>query len=335
MNNQELKELSREEIVARMKKRHIETGTRMSTKFARAIVNPTAGGYSTYREWPSMRKYLRNEGLLSDYEYTEGIGHAIELAKAAVNAGYRYIIAVGGDGTVNEVVNGILNSTDSYNIILGIVNTGTACSFARSLSIAQDYVSACSLLTGQGRALIDVGVVRCWSQGQPLERFFVNVADVGLGATIADACKHLPTHFGHSINFRLRTVEGLRCLLTHRNKLIKLRVGDEVKAICSCTVVMANGQYFAGGMQIAPHARLDDGLLDVVTVGDVGKFELLKMWPTVYNGSHIRHPKIEERKTTTVTIESNEQLLVEADGDIVGESPASFWVIPSALTVVV
>lgn len=90
-----------------------------------------------------------------------------------------------------------------------------------------------------------------------------------------------------------------------RNKLIKLRVGDDIKAIRGCTVVVANGQYFAGGMQIAPHARLDDGLLDVVTVGDVGKSELLKMWTTLYNGSHIRHPKIGERKTTTVTIESS------------------------------
>jgi diacylglycerol kinase family enzyme len=88
-------------------------------------------------------------------------------------------------------------------------------------------------------------------------------------------------------------------------------------------------------MQIAPHASLDDGLLDVVIVGDVTKSELLKIRPTLYNGSHIRHAKIREKKTTTITIESDEQLLVEADGNILGEGPASFWVIPSALTVVV
>jgi diacylglycerol kinase family enzyme len=88
-------------------------------------------------------------------------------------------------------------------------------------------------------------------------------------------------------------------------------------------------------MQIAPQARLDDGLLDVVTVGDVGKFELLKIWPTLYRGNHVRHPKIREQKTAAVTIESDEQLLIEADGDILGESPASFRVLPSALTIVV
>ena len=98
---------------------------------------------------------------------------------------------------------------------------------------------------------------------------------------------------------------------------------------------MANGRYLADGMQIAPHASLDDGLLDVVIIGDVTKSELLKIRPTLYNGSHIRHAKIREKKTTTVTIESDEQLLVEADGELLGEGPASFWVIPSALTVVV
>jgi len=93
----------------------------MSVQYARAIVNPAAGGHSVYREWPRINKYLINKGLLLDYVYTEDIGHATELARAAANTDYRYIIAVGGDGTVNEVVNGILNSTGSHNIILGIV----------------------------------------------------------------------------------------------------------------------------------------------------------------------------------------------------------------------
>ncbi len=307
----------------------------MSVPYAKVIVNPVAGGCSVGRDWPGISKQLNDAGLSFDYEFTKGTGHAIEIARQAADSGYRCLVVVGGDGTVNEVANGILRSAHSSNIILGIVSSGTASSFARSLGIAQDKVGACSLLTGPERALIDVGVVQCWSQGRPLERFFVNVADVGFGSAVVDAWKRLPTRFGHGINFTLRTVEGLRHLLIHRNKLIKLRVGDEVEATCSCDVVVANGPYFAGRMQIAPYARLNDGLLDVVTVGDVGRSELLKIWPTLYSGSHIRHPKIRERKATTVTIESDEQLLVEADGIILGEIPASFWVVPSALTIVV
>jgi diacylglycerol kinase family enzyme len=116
---------------------------------------------------------------------------------------------------------------------------------------------------------------------------------------------------------------------------MKLHIGDEVEAVFGCDVVVANGQYFADGMQIAPHAKLDDGLLDVVIVGDVGRFELLKIWPTLYSGGHIGHPKIRERKATTITIESDKPLLVEADGVIFGETPASFRVIPSTLAIVV
>ena len=307
----------------------------MSVPYAKVIVNPVAGGGSVRREWPRISRQLRDVGLSFDHEFTTGAGHAIEIARQAADSGYGYLIAVGGDGTMSEVANGILGSTHSGNTILGIVSAGTACSFARSLGIPEDYASACSLLTGQGRASIDVGVVQCWSQGQLVRRFFVNVADAGFGAAVVDAWKRLPNRFGHKVNLRLRTAAGVWRIFTHKNKWIKLQVGNQVETIHSCAVIVANGSYFANGMQIAPHARLNDGLLDAVVVGDVGKTELLKIWPTLYRGVHIGHPTVSVSKTATVTIESDEQLLIEADGNIIGESPASFWVIPSALTVVV
>ena len=336
MNNQESKELSREETVARMKKRHIETGTRMSTKFARAIVNPAAGGHSTYKEWPSMSKYLSNKGLLFDYVYTEGIGHAIELAKAAVNTDYRYIIAVGGDGTVNEVVNGILNSTDSHNTILGIVNTGTACSFARSIGIPLNPVSSCSLLTSQNRLLIDVGIVEYKSEGQDLHRFFVNEADIGFGATVVEASKHITNYFGRRINYLPHIIGGLTSLISYKNKRITLRLEDGTEDVYDCAMlVIANGSHFGGGMKIAPNARPDDGLLDMVVFGNMGKSELLKVWPMTYKGHHVSHHKVRMRKIRNVSIQCAEKILVEADGEFLGEGPISFSVLPSALNMVV
>lgn len=308
---------------------------KMPESYAKVIVNPVAGSRSVGREWSRISRQLREAGLSFDYELTKHAGHAMEIARRSADDGYHCLIAVGGDGTVNEVANGILRSTRSGNTILGIAGMGTAHAFALSLGIGEDYANAFSLLTGQGRALIDVGVVQCWSQGQSIKRFFVNEASVGFSAEIVDAWKYLPTRFGHSLNLALRTIAGYKSLTTHRNQRLSLRVGNEVESICCCAVVVANGRYLADGMQIAPHASLDDGLLDVVIIGDVTKYELLKIRPTLYNGSHIKHTKIREKKTTTITIESDEQLLVEADGDILGEGPASFWVMPSALTVVV
>ena len=98
---------------------------------------------------------------------------------------------------------------------------------------------------------------------------------------------------------------------------------------------MANGGYFGGGMRVAPEASLNDNLLDVVVIGDIGKFELLKALPTVYNGTHITHPKVSMEKATHITIESSERILVHADGELLGEGPASFWVMPAVLSIVV
>jgi diacylglycerol kinase (ATP) len=303
----------------------------------KVIVNPEAGSRSVGREWPHINRQLQKAGLSFDYEFTKGAGHAVDIANRAIDSGYRYLIAVGGDGTVNEVANGILRSSNPARVILGIVSAGTAHAFSFSLGVAEAYnnINSYSFLTEQRRALIDVGVVQCWNHGQSIERFFLNEASIGFSAEIVDAWKSLPNRFGKNINLALRTVAGYKCLAIHRNKNVRLHVGNEVESISICTVVVSNGQYCADRMLIAPHASLDDGLLNAIIVGDVSKLELLRIRPRLYDGSHVKHPKIRETKTTVITIESDERLLLEVDGDILGECPASFRVIPSALTVVV
>ena len=308
----------------------------MSVQYARAIVNPAAGGRSIYREWPRISKRIIDKGLLFDYVYTEGAGHATELARAAANAGYRYLIAVGGDGTVNEVVNGILNSSGSHDTILGIVSAGTTCSFARSVGIPLDPVSSSSLLTSQNRLSIDVGIVEYKSEGQHLHRFFINEADVGFGAIVVEASKRLPNYFGRKINYLPHVLGGVGSLFGYKNKRIALRVEEEVEDTCVCTmVVIANGSYFGGGMCIAPDAKPDDGLLDMIIFGDMGKSEMMKIWQMTYNGRHVSHHKVRSRKIRSVAIQCDEKILVEADGELLGEGPVSFSVLPSALSIVV
>jgi diacylglycerol kinase (ATP) len=307
----------------------------MPVSIAKVIINPVSGGGSIRRQWPQICTQLRDTGLKFDYEFTKSPGHAVEMAKCAVDADYRYLIAIGGDGTVNEVVNGILLSPNSRNTILGVICTGTAGSFARSLGIEQDYAGYCSILTNRKTISIDIGVVNCWKQGRRVKRFFVNESSTGFGAYITNSWNSLPNLFGRSINYRLRAIASYGAVFIHRNTWIRLGVENKHRNFHGCYIVVANGPYFAGGMQIAPHARLDDGLLDLVTIGDLTKYELLRILPKVYDGSHIGHPKITLEKVTAITVESDEQLLVEADGEIIGEAPASFSVIPSSLNVVV
>jgi diacylglycerol kinase family enzyme len=168
-----------------------------------------------------------------------------------------------------------------------------------------------------------------------VQRYFINIADVGFGAAIVHRWKDRPVRFGHNISYLLRTFEGLRHLTTYQNKRIKISAEGETEVISSCAVIVSNGPYLGKKIRIAPHARLDDGLLDLLIVGDVTKYELLTIWPALYSGSHVTHPKIIERKLTKVTIESTEEHLVEVDGDVVGNTPASFRIMPSALTIVV
>jgi len=308
---------------------------RMSVKNARAIVNPAAGGHSIYREWPSLSKRLIDQGLLFDHVYTEGVGHATELAREAANSDYDYIIAVGGDGTVNEIVNGILNSTGSHNKILGIVSAGTTCSFARSIGIPLDPINSCKLLTSKNRLSIDVGVVEYKRGNEHLSRFFVNEADVGFGATVVEASKLMHTYFGRKINYLPHILGGIGSLFNYKNKRIAVRVDEEAEEICVCTMlVIANGTYFGGGMRVAPYAKPDDGLLDMIFFGDMGKSELMKIWSMTYNGRHINNEKVRLRQIRNLSIQSNERVLVEADGELLGEGPASFSVLPSALRIV-
>ena len=304
----------------------------MATSRVKVIVNPVAGAYSTRRKWPIISKILERIGLSFDFQYTEGTGHAIELARAAASDGYRYLVAVGGDGTVNEVANGILHSTSAAKTALGIISTGTGSDFIRSAGIPRDYATACSTLTSSKRLSIDVGVVEYQSKGQTLQRFFVNAAGVGFDAAVVKETERLPKFFGGTIPY----LAGLlRTLFVYKNKPVVVRVGDEVENYRVLNVAVANGGYLGGGMHIAPEAKLCDSLLDLAIVGDMGKFELLKALPTVYKGTHVNHPKFKMKKATHITIESPEPVLVYADGELLGECPASFWVVPAALSIVV
>ncbi|MFC1958034.1 diacylglycerol/lipid kinase family protein [Chloroflexota bacterium] len=302
----------------------------MSRPHAKVIVNPMAGASSTHRKWPRISRLLTHIGLSFDYQYTEGIGHAVELTRDAVGDGYSYLVAVGGDGTVNEVANGILCSTADSSTTLGVISTGTGSDFARSAGIPRHYVSACSCLTGSRRVLIDVGVVEYMSNGQSVRRFFVNAAGIGFDAAAVETTERLPKYFGGTIPY---LVGLLRTLFGYRNQSVVLGIGDRVETGRVLSVLVSNGRYFGGGMDVAPEARLDDNLLDVMVIGDIGKLDLLKSLPMIYKGTHGNHPKVSMERAEKVTVESSERVLVQADGEVLGEGPASFWLMPAALNI--
>ena len=307
----------------------------MLASYATVIVNPMAGGHSASKEWPKMMEQLRKAGLSFEFEFTRKPGHAAEIAARAVGEGRRLLVAVGGDGTVSDVANAMLRSGKAEDLTLAIIPAGTAHALVYSLGISEDYVQVCSRLAVARKTQIDVGVVSCQSQGHQVERFFVNEASLGLPAEIVDSWRTLPAKSGRGANLPLRTLAGLRAAASHQNRIVRLRLDGNAESSYVCSVFIANGRYCADKMLVAPHASLDDGFLDVIVAADVSKTELLKLRTALYDGTHLRHAKIREKQATEIEVEADEALLVEADGDVVGQTPASFRVLPRALNVLV
>ena len=301
----------------------------MAALKTKIIVNPVAGAKTTYRKWPLINELLQSGGMPFEYQYTEGIGHAIELAREATTGGYQFLVAVGGDGTVNEVANGILQSNDSCETTIGIISTGTGGDFIRTAGITKDYVKACASICEAKKRMIDVGVVEYIKNGQPERRYFINSAGIGFDAQAIEAASHLPKIFGGTVPYVLGL---LKSVVSYKNKQVNVSMGEGCEQKRVLTIVMANGCYFGGGMCIAPKADIYDGFFDVVSVGDINKLELLKTFPKIYKGTHITHPAVKIERSSYVEIKSQDKVFIEADGEFLGECPASFRIMPAALS---
>ncbi|UCD08712.1 MAG: diacylglycerol kinase family lipid kinase [Dehalococcoidales bacterium] len=302
----------------------------MDTK---AIVNPVAGSHSVTKDWENIRYKIQQAGLEFDFEFTQYPGHAVDIARQSIENGYRCLLAVGGDGTINEVANGILISNDPENTLLGVVNAGTANDFEMSLGISDGKHNTGLQWKTHQPVKIDVGVVKCQRQGKQVTRYFVNEVSVGLSAEVVEKWEYLPGSHNKKFNLFMRTITGYLTLINSKNKQLNIEIINNTETGKFCTVVVANGKYFADGMIIAPNATLDDGLLDSIIIGDISRYDLIKIRPKLYDGTHITHEKFNENKVSEISIESEEKLVVEADGDIIGESPVSIRVVPSALNV--
>jgi len=298
--------------------------------YAKVIINPAARGGKTARQWPVISELLKRNDIPFDYAFTEGTGHGIDLAKEAVDAGYELVVAVGGDGTVNEVINGIVDKNGRGRATLGIICTGTGRDCIRSLNIPDDISKACELLATRDCINIDLGRAEYISDGIKNQRHYINTAGLGFPASVAARTKSLK-RMGGTIPFLLAFAT---VFATYKANDIAFDIDGRMKQERYLLIAINNGRYFGGGMKITPDADPCDGLLDVVTIKDVNKLRLIYNFPKLYKGTHVTHPKVDIYKAKSVDVQTSEKLLLQLDGEVVGEAPASFRVIPSALRVV-
>ncbi len=300
--------------------------------FAKIIVNPVAGAGRTGREWPRIKGIFEGHGLRFDHKLTEAPGHAIELAKEAAANGYDMVVSVGGDGTINEVVNGLYASGGIKDSTLGIVSTGTGSDYIRTVGVPRRSEDACRCFLKPRKRTVDLGVVEYTGDGKKQERLFVNFAGFGFDAEIVRRTTRQFKALGSLPSYLLGV---FATLVAYRNKDISLKIDGEELDKRVCTVIMNNGKYGGGGMYTAPGADLSDGLLDVLIVGDLSKPDLLRSLPRIYKGTHLTHPKVTMIKAREIEVVSkNGAMQLQADGELLGEVPARFRVLPSLLNVI-
>ncbi|MBM3267699.1 MAG: diacylglycerol kinase family lipid kinase [Candidatus Sericytochromatia bacterium] len=307
----------------------------MSGSAGTAIVNPRSADGSTGLIWADLARRITEAGHEIETRLTDHQGHAAELTREALRAGAKRIYAVGGDGTVNEVINGFFEGERAIapDAELGVLCRGTGCDFIKSLHLPKaDEGGIERVLAGHAEPT-DVGRVRYVNlRGEEEMRYFINIAEAGLGGQVVSRVNNASKAAGGFLTF---LGASLASIAGNRNQPAEIVIdGKYVRNLPVCNVVVANGKYFGGGMKIMPHADLADGKLDVLVMGDFSRADLLANVAKVYSGTHLGHPKVEVFQAESIRVTSVARLPLDLDGECPGTTPAQFDVVPGAIRVI-
>lgn len=288
------------------------------------ILNPAAGRGRARRAWATVEPALRDAGLAFEEVVEERPKLAIGLAADAARAGFDVIAAVGGDGTVHEVANGIMAAAVTPQPALAIIPGGTGNDFARGVGIPKDPLAAGRLLLNGARRRVDIGRVN--------DRYFVSISGVGFDAEVAARVNGWPKWIGGTSVY---VAAILNMLVAYRCVPTRVTVDGAEQQLRMFLIAAANTPWYGGGMYMAPDANPDDGALEIIMARDLGKIETLGLLPKVFSGAHLRHRKVTHQSAREVRVESDAPLAIHADGETVGRVPALFRIVPRGLEIIV
>ncbi len=321
------------------------------------IANPTAGAGSVGDDWQLIERLLRANLPELDFAFTEGPGHATLLAREALRNGWEMIVSVGGDGTLNEVVNGFFELPEAAehfehrqgwiqcrdakpqpinpDAVLGLMPMGTGGDFRRSLGFMGGIAETVEHLRGLHTRTVDVGQLGYLDhRNQLCARYYINIASAGMSGLIDRYVNNSWKGWGGTTSFILGT---LRAFVSWKNQDVEIRLDDTTEIRDEITnLVCANGQYFGGGMWIAPGAELDDGALQVVIIGNLSKPEMVKILPRFYGGRHLEARKVSRHRAKQVSARATDKkdiALLDVDGEQPGKLPATWVVHPGAIRI--
>lgn len=306
------------------------------------IINPESAGGATRDAWPRIASDLRSHFGAFTLVFTDRPGQGTELAADAARRQVKLIIACGGDGTISEVANGILQSAE--DVELGILPSGTGGDFRRTVGIpARARAAADILRNGRSRA-IDVGRVTFINHDRSEEtRYFLGVASFGMSAAVIERVKDggpdwLPNKLPKWLSGRLSFgASMLEVASSSSSTKVVVQLDNKLEQhFTLANFCVANARYFGGGMKIAPDAKLDDGQFDVISIGDLGAARIMTNAPRIYSGTHLNMHQVNHtlaRKVLARPANKDSIVLLDIDGELPGHLPATFQILPGALRV--
>ena len=299
-----------------------------------AIVNPASSGGEAGRRWPETQKRMSSVLKNFSFELTSAPGDGERLASAAIHEGVQSIVVIGGDGTLSEVVNGVLHFSESQRPRIGIINHGTGGDFARTIGAPTDIQLVLEKILSARDHAVDAGRITFTNhQGVQAKRYFVNVAGCGLAGEVVKAINSSSRRFGAFSYFSTSFTNAI----TYKNAKVRISLdgGPETTETIT-TLAICNGQFFGGGMQIAPDASITDGLLDVTILGNWSLSQKVRYSRNLYNGtiSHCYGVKTARVKTIRIEPDNLNPVLIDCDGEAVGKAPLTAEVMPGALRLI-
>ncbi len=297
------------------------------------VMNPVSAGGRTLRRLPAISRALRSAGIEFEVHRTTEAGDATRAVRAALAGGCRTIVAVGGDGTLNEVVNGFFDEAGAPigdDAVLGLLPSGTGGDFRRAVAIPRDLDAAARLIARRSVRHIDAGRIE-FADGQ--RRFFVNIADCGMGGEVVARVNRSHYKGGGVRGSAMFLGTSLSTLLGYVARTARIEIDGTTLERTVRSVVIANGLYFGGGMRVAPAALLDDGQFDVVVIGDTGRTRALTGIASLYRGRHLNRAEVEVYRARVVRVTCDgEPMLFDVEGEQVGTTPATLTCLPEAIT---
>ncbi len=299
------------------------------------VANPASGGGLLGRQWGRISDDIWSSFGPFEHRFTERGNHAPHLTRQALDGGFEQVVALGGDGTISQVAAGFMDGDRPVNpdAGLGVLPLGTGGDFRKTLKISKDLRKSAAALRGRAFQPLDLGRLHYTTHaGEQASGYFINIASFGMGGLVDKYVNESGKSLGGTLSFMAST---LRAATTYRNQRVQVRLDDsESYSMKIVNLAVANGQYFGGGMQVAPYASPDDGYLDAVAIGDFSPLDMLRFAPQLYLGTHLGHPKVRAdriRRLEARPSNPDEHVLLDVDGETPGRLPATFSVLPGAL----